>query len=68
MPSPTLINDHPLATANPKSSLNAEKTLMFSEASEGGYAVERFLNHHPNRRASQSSPSALSDHVRTWLL
>ncbi len=29
--------------------IDAEKTLMFAEASEGGYAVERFLNH--NRAA-----------------
>lgn len=40
MPSPSL------------ATLKADQTLMFSEASEGGYAVERFLNH--NRAALQA--------------
>ncbi len=32
-------------TVAPKTMINAEKTLMFAEASEGGAAVERFLTH-----------------------
>ena len=36
-------------TAAPKTKLNAENTLMFAEAGEGGAAVERFLTH--NRQA-----------------
>lgn len=44
MPSPDLAT--PLDTM-----IETEKTLMFAEASEGGHAVERFLNH--NRTALQ---------------